>query len=397
MSYQVASTRTEISRQGVPTIYLVDDDPSFLRALSRRLRAADYQVEVFGSAEEFLGRRRSEAAGCAVLDLEMPGPSGLELQESLARAGEPLPVIFLTAHGDISSSVRAMKRGAVDFLTKPVLGDELLDAVRRALARDAAARETRRLKQNWVTRYERLSSREREVFALVVRGLPNKQIADVLSISERTVKAHRCQVMHKMGVKSPAELGRAVEWLGEFFQTAPGAQHGSWERGTGTRLCRASSAWTVGPQFAQRDNSRLTAELRHWVVAHPRMPQDKCTIAIVEDDASFRHAVERLLRASGFEANTFASAEDFLRSTASRSHACLIVDIHLPGMSGVDLIDHLGGSAPAPPTIFITGHDGESLRERVSRIPHSIYLSKPFRGTALLEALHSLLRRAALG
>jgi FixJ family two-component response regulator len=127
------------------------------------------------------------------------------------------------------------------------------------------------------------------------------------------------------------------------------------------------------------------------------MPQDKCTIAIVEDDASFRHAVERLLRASGFEANTFASAEDFLRSTASRSHACLIVDIHLPGMSGVDLIDHLGGSAPAPPAIFITANDQESFRERVSRIPHSVYLSKPFHGTALLEALHSLLRRAALG
>jgi FixJ family two-component response regulator len=102
----------------------------------------------------------------------------------------------------------------------------LLDAVRRALAGDAAERETRRLKRNWITRYERLSSREREVFALIVHGLPNKQIADALSISERTVKAHRRQVMHKMGVQSPAELGRAVEWLGEFFQSAPGAQQG---------------------------------------------------------------------------------------------------------------------------------------------------------------------------
>jgi FixJ family two-component response regulator len=231
MSYQAASAQAEVSLQGAPTIYLVDDDPSFLRALSRRLRAADYQVEVFGSAKEFLSRRRSEAAGCAVLDLEMPGPSGLELQESLAKAQEPLPVIFLTAHGDVSSSVRAMKGGAVDFLTKPVLGDDLLDAVRRALASDAAGRETRRLRRNWITRYEKLSSREREVFALIVRGLPNKQIADVLSISERTVKAHRCQVMHKMGVQSPAELGRAVEWLGEFFQTAPGAQHGQLEEG----------------------------------------------------------------------------------------------------------------------------------------------------------------------
>ena len=127
------------------------------------------------------------------------------------------------------------------------------------------------------------------------------------------------------------------------------------------------------------------------------MPPSKCTIAVVEDDASFRRAVERLLRASGFEADTFASAEDFLRSAAGNSHACLIIDIHLPGMSGVDLIDHLGGSAPTPPAIFITAQDEESLRERASRIPHSIYLSKPFPGTVLLEALHSLLSRAALG
>ena len=209
-----------------PIVYLVDDDPSFLRALSRRLRAADYRVETFASGEEFLKGELSEAAGCAVLDLQMPGLGGLELQKSLARAEEPLPVIFLTGHGDVCSSVRAMKDGAVDFLTKPVQGDQLLDAVRRALARDAAAREMRRHKRDWDTRYESLTSREREVYSLVVRGFPNKQIADLLGISERTVKAHRAQVMRKMGVQSPAELGRTVEWLGEVFQAAPAAQPG---------------------------------------------------------------------------------------------------------------------------------------------------------------------------
>jgi FixJ family two-component response regulator len=117
-----------------PIVYLVDDDLSFLRALSRLLRAADYRVQTFSSAEEFLKCDHSEAAGCVVLDLQMPGPSGLEVQEALAQSEEPLPVIFLTAHGDISSSVRAMKQGAVDFLTKPVRGDELLEAVQRALA-----------------------------------------------------------------------------------------------------------------------------------------------------------------------------------------------------------------------------------------------------------------------
>jgi FixJ family two-component response regulator len=227
MSHEAASPpQSESQRQHAPIIYLVDDDPFFLRALSRRLRAADYQVETFGSAEEFLTRRRSDVAGCAVLDLRLPGPGGLELQEALAQADEPLPVVFLTAHGDISSSVHAMKRGAVDFLTKPVRGIELRDAVQRALARGAAARETRRQKRAWGARYESLTSREREVFALVVMGLLNKQISDVLGTSERTVKAHRAQVMHKMGVQSAAELGRAVEWLGEIFQTASTGRHG---------------------------------------------------------------------------------------------------------------------------------------------------------------------------
>jgi FixJ family two-component response regulator len=223
MTHEAASPQSEIQRQGAPIVYLVDDNPSFLRALSRRLRAADYQVEAFGSAKEFLTRRRSDAAGCAVLDLQMPGPGGLELQEALAQAEEPLPVIFLTAHGDISSSVYAMKRGAVDFLTKPVRGDELLDAVQRALARGTAARGMRQQKREWGARYESLTPREREVFALVVRGLLNKQISDMLGTSERTVKAHRAQVMHKMGVQSAAELGRAVEWLGEIFQAGSAA------------------------------------------------------------------------------------------------------------------------------------------------------------------------------
>ena len=218
MTYVSSSPQGVTQRQGAPIIYLVDDDPSFLRALSRRLRAADYQVETFGSAEEFLTRRRSDSAGCAVLDLQMPGPGGLELQEALAQAEQPLPVVFLTAHGELSSAVHAMKRGAVDFLAKPVQGEELLDALQRALARGAAAGETRRRKREWGARYESLTPRERELFALVVRGLVNKQIADVLGICERTVKAHRGQVMQKMEVRSPAELGRAVEWLGEIFE-----------------------------------------------------------------------------------------------------------------------------------------------------------------------------------
>jgi RNA polymerase sigma factor (sigma-70 family) len=221
MMPNIESAQSGVERQGAPVIYLVDDDPSFLRALSRRLRTDGYEVECFDSVEEFLRRHRSDIPGCAVLDLQMPGPGGLELQETLAQADDPLPVVFLTAHGDVPSSVRAMKGGAVDFLRKPVRGDDLLNAIRLALARGAALREKRRQKRAWSTRYERLSPREREVFVLVVRGLPNKQIADVLGVSERTVKAHRSQLMHKMGVQSGAELGRAVEWLSDFFRANP--------------------------------------------------------------------------------------------------------------------------------------------------------------------------------
>jgi FixJ family two-component response regulator len=221
MTRDMAIGKSESQHTGAPIIYLVDDDPSFLRALARRLGAAGYQVECFSSAEEFLANPRSAIPGCAVLDLQMPGPGGLELQETLARAEVPLPVIFLTAHADVPSSVRAMKGGAVDFLSKPVRGDDLVDAVKRALARGASAREIQRKQREWGARYELLSPREREVFALVVRGLPNKQIADVLGVSERTIKAHRGQVMHKMHVQSGAELGRAVEWLGNLFQKAP--------------------------------------------------------------------------------------------------------------------------------------------------------------------------------
>jgi FixJ family two-component response regulator len=217
----IESAQSGVERQGAPVIYLVDDDPSFLRALSRRLRAEGYEVECFDSVEEFLGRSRSDIPACAVLDLQMPGAGGLELQETLAEADDPLPVVFLTAHADVPSSVRAMKGGAVDFLRKPVRGDDLLEAIRLALTRGAAQREKRRQKREWGTRYERLSPREREVFVLVVRGLLNKQIADVLGVSERTVKAHRGQVMHKMGVQSGAELGRAVEWLSDFFRANP--------------------------------------------------------------------------------------------------------------------------------------------------------------------------------
>jgi FixJ family two-component response regulator len=204
----------------VPTVHLVDDDPSILPALSRLLRSAGYRVEPFSSAEEFLNHRNKfpEVPGCAIVDPKLPGLSGLELQESLSKQQEPLPVIFLTGHGDIPSSVHAMKHNAVDFLTKPVSAGDLLPAVKRALDADIRAREARRQKRMILTRYETLTPREREVMAWVVRGLLNKQVAFELGTTERTIKAHRAQIMAKMQVGSLAELVRISEQLDNWLE-----------------------------------------------------------------------------------------------------------------------------------------------------------------------------------
>jgi FixJ family two-component response regulator len=189
-----------------PVVHLVDDDNSFRRAVTRVLGAAGYEVRGYASAGEFVLADRASKRGCVLLDLRMPGPSGLDLQEALAKQDEPLPVIFMTAHGDVPSSVRAMKAGAVDFLTKPIKRDVLLNAVRNALAKDRRLHASHLHHHELRERLGRLTAREREVFELVVAGKLNKQIAAELGMAERTVKAHRAQVMAKMHAGSLAEL-----------------------------------------------------------------------------------------------------------------------------------------------------------------------------------------------
>lgn len=198
---------------GIATICLVDDDLSFLKSIQRLLRAAGYTVEPFSSAEEYLESPASRAPGCLVLDLHMPGASGLEVQQALAARDQFPPIIFLTGRGDIPSSVRAMKSGAQDFLTKPVQKEDLLGAVESALAEDAAARSEQARQKELSDRYERLTPREQEVLGRVVAGLLNKQIASELGTTERTIKAHRAQVMAKMQVTSVAELTLAAQRL----------------------------------------------------------------------------------------------------------------------------------------------------------------------------------------
>jgi len=191
-------------------VYLVDDDPSFLTSMSRLLRASGYEVRTFTSAEAFLSRLAPDATGCVVADLRMPGQSGLDLQDALAKAGCPMPVVFLTGHGDIPTSVRAMRHGAEDSSPKRAPRNQLLAAVRRALNRGTRENAENLRVRELRDRLDRLTPREREVLELVVQGKMNKQIADELGIHERTVKLHRTSITSKLEVRSVAELTRLV-------------------------------------------------------------------------------------------------------------------------------------------------------------------------------------------
>jgi FixJ family two-component response regulator len=195
-------------------IFVVDDDASMRDALQRLLRSVGLPVTTFASAQEFLHHRGPDAPGCLVLDVRLPGLSGLELQRELAAAQLDLPIIFMTGYGDIPMTVQAMKAGAVEFLTKPFRDQDLLDAIQQALERDRVVRAQRMEMAELRGRFDTLTPRERDVFGLVVTGLQNKQVAAALGTSEITIKRHRAQVMHKMRVTSLAELVRIADQLG---------------------------------------------------------------------------------------------------------------------------------------------------------------------------------------
>jgi FixJ family two-component response regulator len=204
-----------------PVVLIVDDDPSLRDALSSLLRSVGLRVEVFGSAPEMLETPLPDVASCLVLDIRLPKRSGLDFQNELIKASIKIPIIFITAHGDVPMSVRAMKAGAVDFLTKPFRDQDLLDAVANALERDRKRREEEKGVAELKAKLETLTPREREVMSLVTAGLMNKQVAGEIGVSEITVKIHRGHVMRKMGARSLADLVRMAEVLGVSREKRP--------------------------------------------------------------------------------------------------------------------------------------------------------------------------------
>jgi len=209
-------TKTASGNSSAPQsiVYVVDDDVALRDALSSLFRSVGLHVELFGSAPEFLAKKRTDSPSCLVLDIRLPGVSGLDFQAQLAKTDIAMPIIFMTGHGDVPMSVRAMKAGAIDFLSKPFRDQDMLDAVFSALETARKQLEAKRNVANLIAQYQSLTPREKEVMAYVTKGLMNKQIAGELQLSEITVKIHRGQVMRKMGVRSVADLVRAAEKLG---------------------------------------------------------------------------------------------------------------------------------------------------------------------------------------
>ena len=385
-------------------VFLVDDDPAVLRALERLIRSAGFAVEAFESPISFLERvPYHDGTACLVLDLQLPGLSGLDLQNELVRRGRPISIVFLSGTGDIPSATKAMRGGALDFLVKPVDEPQLLDAVSRALIQDEQRLQAESAQREVDQRMARLTKREREVCALVARGLLNKQIASELGTSEKTVKVHRGRMMRKLEVDSVAALVLlcvSSSRGGRRGLTAPPAVTPPVTSAAVERLPRLTAGIPIGPwsNWSSNQNvlilrvvsqvakpTRLSGTEVSFPVSRP-MPSrsSKMILVVVDDDRDIRRALERLLRSYGHEVHVFESAEAFLAQNSAAD--CAILDIELPGLSGLELEERMTQEGRGIPVVFITAHRDLALRAAARRT-HRPFLEKPIDEDGLLDAI----------
>ena len=355
----------------IDTVFVVDDDASVREAMGSLFRSIGLRVELFPSAHSFLQRPRPEAPSCLILDVRMPGLGGLECQRQLADAGLRIPVIFMTGHGDIPMSVRAMKAGAVDFLTKPFRDQDLLDAVQLALARDRTRRADEQALSVLRDRLATLTSREQEVMARVISGRLNKQIAGEMGT----------QRDHGQGYIAATSCGT---WRRNRWPISSG-----WPAGSASRRGRERRRWG-------RDARRVRAVRIGWSLAlNPGAapgaePQggnavtQEHYIAVVDDDQSVREGATNLFRSMGLTVVAFSSAEEFLRSDGVDRASCLVLDVQMPGMSGLELQSHLAAIGRRIPIVFVTAFSDERARNAALTSGAVCFLTKPFNEEEML-------------
>ena len=353
-------------------VYVIDDDASVRRALARLIAAAGFDVETFPSAEAFLHHPATNRPACLVLDVRLPGESGLELQAALGDARRFLPIIFVTGHGTVSGGVRAMKAGAVDFLQKPVDEHELLGGIQRALDRSREARASLAEQAELELRLAALTPREREV--LRPRGHRNAQQAD-----SRAARGGR---EDDQGPPGPRDAQDGGGLRGRARSDASQARPRDVQGIDGRPAVgpKANSGGSGGP--GRVNYSMVSKEAAHLPIQRAPM------VCVIDDDDSLLRALRRLLDATGFRVETFSSAEQFLESDHRGRADCLVLDVHLGGLSGLELQERLARSGVNTPVVIITAHDDASTRERARRAGAVEYLRKPFDDDSLIDAIH---------
>ena len=388
-----------------PTVFVIDDDDALREGLTSLFRSIGLQVKAFGSVKDFQQDRTRDAPGCLVLDVRLPGMSGLDLQTELNQTDFQMPIIFISGHADVPMSVRAIKAGAVEFLVKPFREQELLDAVRNGIERDQEQRQKHKLYLELRTRYETLTPREQELFGFVVSGLMNKQIAGEMGISLITVKVHRGNVMQKMRAKSLAELVRMADGLGlarvkayekSWFLEAVSlavvcrcVQSLSHCHARPGHVCHFGCAEPRG--LPLRRNSYGSLSCHFWLEESPN-GAGHGMIAIVDDDGSVRSAISHLLRSFGYDPLHLSRRKSSCAQALCRTISCVVTDVKMPGMTGVELQHCLIAAGHRLPIIFMTAFPEESVKLRALSAGAHGFLTKPCDPQSLINCVETALQ-----